>query len=70
MKIRRILAAGGIVILLGLYVTTLVCAIIQTPFTSQLLRASLFATIIIPVMLYAAMLAIKFVKRHDNDGEE
>ena len=64
MKLRRILALAGIIFLLGLYVTTLICAIIETPFTSQLLQASLFATIIIPVILYAAMLAAKFLKHN------
>ena len=71
MKLRRILALAGIIFLLGLYVTTLICAIIETPFTSQLLQASLFATIIIPVILYAAMLAAKFLKHnHDTDQEQ
>ena len=71
MKLRRILALAGIIFLLGLYVTTLICAIIETPFTSQLLQASLFATIIIPVILYAAMLAAKSLKHnHDSDQEQ
>lgn len=69
MKLRRILAAAGICLLLGLYVTTLICAIIQTPFTHQLFQASLYGTFVIPVILYAFMIAIKISgkdKKNDN----
>lgn len=70
MKIRRILASVGIILLLGLYATTLICAIVKTPFTGQLLRASMYGTFVIPVILYAAMIATKLLtgKKDDSAG--
>lgn len=72
MKLRRILATVGIFLLLGLYVTTLICAIIQTPFAYRLFQASLYGTFVIPVILYAFMIAIKMSgkdkKDHDDDN--
>lgn len=71
MKLRRILAATGILLLLGLYVTTLICAIIQTPFAHRLFQASLYGTFVIPVILYAFMIAIKMSgkdKKEDNEN--
>ena len=70
MKLRRILAAAGICLLLGLYVTTLICAIIQTPFTHQLFQASLYGTFVIPVALYAFMIAIKMSGKNKRDDNE
>ena len=70
MKLRRILAAAGICLLLGLYVTTLICAIIKTPFTHQLLQASLYGTFVIPVVLYAFMIAIKMSGKDKKEGNE
>lgn len=69
MKLRRILATVGILLLLGLYVTTLICAIIRTPFTHQLFQASLYGTFVIPVILYAFMIAIKMAGK-DKNGEK
>ncbi len=71
MRLRRILAATGILLLLGLYVTTLICAIIQTPFAHRLFQASLYGTFVIPVILYAFMIAIKMSgkdKKEDNEN--
>lgn len=70
MKLRRILAAAGIILLLGLYVTTLICAVIRTPFTHQLLQASLYGTFVIPVVLYAFMIAIKMSGKNKRDDNE
>ena len=70
MKLRRILAATGIFLLLGLYVTTLICAIIQTPFAHRLFQASLYGTFVIPVILYAFMIAIKISGKDKKDKND
>ena len=49
---KRILAICGVVILVGLYVSTLVLALLQNKHTSELLMISIGATIIIPVFIY------------------
>lgn len=70
MKLRRVLAATGILLLLGLYIMTLICAIIQTPFTHQLFQASLYGTFVIPVILYAFMIAIKMSGKDRKEDNE
>ena len=52
-KLRRIFAAAGAVVLLGMYLLTFISAILATPATHALFLGSLSATIIIPIFLYA-----------------
>ncbi len=51
-KFRRIGAWIGIVVLLGIYVVTLVSAILQKESTSGLFIASLFCTFVVPVWVF------------------
>ncbi len=55
-KIKRVLAIVGIVILLGLYLFSLVAAILAKPYANGLFLASIFATFIIPVFIYVFLL--------------
>ncbi len=65
-KIKRILAMAGVVILVGMYVMTLVSAAMVTPHTQSLFWASVGATIIIPIILYAYSLIYRVM----NDKNE
>ena len=70
-KLRRIFAAAGAVVLLGMYLLTFISAIPATPATHALFLGSLSATIIIPIFLYAYTLIYKMVyKKKDEDKEE
>lgn len=51
--IRRIFAFILAGLLIGMYVLTLVFGLMQNPRTTDLLMASVAATIIVPVILYA-----------------
>lgn len=68
---KSILAIAGIVFLIGMYIFTLVCAIIKTPFAKSLFMASLYCTIVIPVFIYIFMMVTKYLKGRgvDNDDE-
>ncbi len=55
-KTKRILSMLGIILLLGLYVFSLVAAIMAKPYADGLFLASLFATFIIPVFIYVFLL--------------
>lgn len=57
--IKRVLALIGIVLLVGLYAITLVFALIDNPNTMYLLGASIGATVVIPVLLWVAILFFK-----------
>ena len=50
---KRIFACTLAVLLIGMYVLTLILGLMQDPKTTDLLMASIGATILVPVMLYA-----------------
>lgn len=72
---KRVGALITIFLLLSLYVTTLVCAIIGSEFAIAMLKASVCGTIFIPVILYAYLFLFKafnkdskiVIDEEDND---
>lgn len=67
-KVKQILAAAGVVLLVGLYVSTLVCALSESENYMNLLMASIYATVIIPVLLWAYTFIYRLM--HKKDEEE
>ena len=65
MKLKRILAMAGVIILAALYISTLVLALIGSPMAMRLLIVAVFCTIVIPVMihLFLMMLNVRHGKR-------
>lgn len=61
---KRILAIIGIVLLVLLYVTTLVSAIINSPASIQLFKASIAMTILIPVLIAGYQIIYRVVKSY------
>lgn len=59
---RRILAILGIVLLIGLYLTSLVLSLIHSPQALNFLKISLAATVIIPIILYFILMFMKIAK--------
>ena len=59
MKSKRILALTGAVILIALYVSSIIFALMDSPLAENLLLASLFCTIVIPAVLYGYAVARK-----------
>ncbi|MBO5564952.1 MAG: hypothetical protein J5935_04995 [Lachnospiraceae bacterium] len=57
---KRIVAVIAIVLLVGLYVLTLIAALLSTSESSALFRVSLVLTVVIPVLSY---LIIRFLSR-------
>lgn len=71
MNKKSIFAIIGIILLVAMYIVTLICAIIKTPFAKSMLMASLYCTIVIPVFIYGVMLVTKYIKnRNDNDDTQ
>lgn len=70
-KTKRILALLGAASLILLYLSTLIFALLDTPFFQDLLRASVAATILIPVLLYGFLLFCRLTDSHtgDDDGD-
>lgn len=51
-KGKQILAIIGIILLVVLYLSTLVCAITDNTGTMKMFKASIFATFVIPVLIW------------------
>ena len=58
MKLKRILAMVGVIILAALYISTLVLALIGSEKTMQLLIVAIFCTIAIPVMIHLFLMML------------
>lgn len=68
-KTKRILALLGAAVLILMYLGTLVFALIDHPAATDLLRASIGCTILIPVLLYGFLLVYKLTS-HDQDSDD
>ncbi len=49
---KRILAWIGIILLLGLYLATFITAFLHSPATAGMFWASLYCTILVPIIFY------------------
>lgn len=67
---KRILALIGIVILVGLYVVTFIASIMNTEFSQNLFTASLYCTVIVPIMMYAYTVVYKAFKKTDKNDQD
>ena len=61
-KLKRISALLGVFILIAMYLCTLIFALIDSPVASDLLKASIAATIFVPVILYGLLLVTRLLK--------
>lgn len=68
-KIQQILAILGVILLISLYAATLVFAIIDNPNSGNLFKASIYATIIVPVLLYTYIGVYKYTQKK-NEGKD
>lgn len=66
-NIKRFLALAGAVLLVLMYASTLITALIDSPAADRLFLASVAATILIPVLLYAYILIYRILKKDNDD---
>lgn len=68
---KRRLALSGVILIIILYALTIVFALLDIPQSQNFLMASLFCTIVVPVILYAYQLIIRFIdtKKEGTDEE-
>ena len=70
-KLKRIFALLGVFLLVAMYLCTLIFALIDSPVASDLLKASVAATILVPVILYGLLMVTRLLKNdQENDSEE
>lgn len=71
MKHKRQLAIAAVVLILLLYASTIVFALIDSPLAQNFLLASLFCTIVVPAVLYGYYVIIRYTKeKSKRDREE
>lgn len=63
-KLKSILAICGVILLVGLYLSTLIFALIGSDATLTLFRAALFASFIVPVLIWTYGLVYRLIKNH------
>ena len=66
-KVKQVLAIIGIVIILGLYATTLILALCGNENTHGLFLASIFATVMVPVLIYIIQWLYRLVKKQAEE---
>lgn len=69
MKVKQAFAILGIVIMVGLYLAALFCALIGTPFARQVLTAALYGTVFVPITLYVFFLAARLLSRKKEEDD-
>lgn len=69
-KGKQILALLGVIFLIGLYVSTIVCALSASENFMEMLLASLFASAVIPFLIWAYTFIYKLVKKTDATEED
>lgn len=69
-KLQRGLALVLVILLAALYIVTLISAIFTTKAAPQLFKACVFATIVLPFMLYAYILVYRILKQKGESMAE
>lgn len=68
-KVKQILAILLIILLVGLYIATLILALTDNSQTMNVFFASVVATVIVPVLLWAYSFIYRLVRKKD-DGQD
>ena len=66
-RTKRILALTGAILLLLMYMSTLIFALMDSPAATGFLKAYIAATILIPVLLYGYILIARLLKGRGMD---
>ncbi len=69
-KPKRIAAMIGVILLVGMYVTTLILAFSSNPQAQNLLMASIVCTVVIPVLIYAMELVARVLGPSDEETDD
>lgn len=65
-KVKQILAIIGIILLVGLYGSTIICAFLDISDSMNLLMASIAATFIIPVLIWTYSFIYRLINKDDS----
>lgn len=68
MKLKRILALAGALLLLAMYACTLIFAFMDSSAAPGLLKASIVCTVIVPILLYGYVLVYRVTRPPSDTG--
>ncbi|MFR4352005.1 MAG: hypothetical protein ACLT3H_10110 [Roseburia sp.] len=66
-KTKQILALIGVTLLLGMYLATLICALSDSKNFMNLLMASIYATVVVPALIWGYTFICHLVKKDKPD---
>lgn len=69
-KIKQILAILVIVILVALYLSTLIFALLDSENAANLFKASIYSTIVLPTLLWIYTAVYRWTRKHNNDEKD
>ena len=70
MKLTRIFALIAVILLAAMYASTIFFALSDSPDAIYLFRASIFCTVIIPVMIYGYMIIYRIFSKKNQPDEQ
>lgn len=65
---KRIAAIAALVLIGGLYLTSLILAFIDSPFARSCLMAALFGTIVVPAVVYGYLVLMGHMKGRPEEN--
>ncbi len=68
-KVKRIAAIIGLVLIVSMYLISFLSALFATEYSYGLFMASIFCTIVIPIMIYLFIAVYKMVHKNDETQE-
>lgn len=60
---KKIIAILGIIVLVGLYASTLIFAFLDSELSFQLLQVSIFCSVAIPILVYVCNMLYKLLNK-------
>lgn len=69
-KVKRIAATIGIALIASMYIISFISAIFASEYANGMFLASIFSTVVIPIMIYGYITIYKYVHRNDNPENE
>ncbi len=69
MKAKRIAAIIGIVLILSMYLISFISSFFASEYTHGLFLASVFSTIVIPIMIWWYILIYKWMHKNDSSSD-
>lgn len=65
-KVKRIAAIIGIILICSMYLISLLSAFFASEYSNGLFAASVFSTIVIPILIWWFLTIYKWVHKNDN----